>query len=305
MTPSVGHAVRAEALPGAALWPEGVTHRDVEANGVRLHVALAGRAGAPLVLLLHGFPEGALCWRRQVDPLVRAGWRVAVPDQRGYATSSKPQSVRAYSVDLLAADVIALAAALGHERAAVVGNDWGGIVAWHLLERHARFVQRAVVLNAPHPATFLGHALTHPTQAVKSAYVAFFQLPWLPEASLEAGNYALLRRALTSTSRPGAFDEATLDAYAADWSQDGALTSMLNWYRALAFAPRTPPQRITLPVRIVWGDRDAALDAALAERAAAQCDRAEVLHLPDCTHWLLHEDVERVNALIVEFLAAA
>ncbi|HUP09948.1 MAG TPA: alpha/beta fold hydrolase [Caldimonas sp.] len=295
----------ARGRPDAGLWPVDVTHRHVDANGIRLHVALAGPDDGPLVLLLHGFPEGALCWREQVEPLVRAGWRVAVPDQRGYGTSSKPASAHAYALNLLARDAIDLAAALGHDRAAVVGHDWGGVVAWHLLTHHARFVQRAVVLNAPHPATMLGHALTHPSQALKSAYVAFFQLPWLPEASLEAGHHALLRRTLTSTSRPGAFDDALLDAYAAAWSEPGALTAMLNWYRALAFAPRLAPQRITVPVRIVWGDRDAALDAALAERAAGQCDLAEVVHLPECTHWLLHEDAERVNELIVEFLAAA
>jgi pimeloyl-ACP methyl ester carboxylesterase len=305
MTPTLAQRRLPEVLPGAALWPDGVLHRDIDANGVRLHVALAGPPNAPLVLLLHGFPEGGLCWRHQVEPLVRAGWRVAVPDQRGYGTSAKPVSVQSYALDILAGDVIALAGALGHERAAVVGHDWGGIVAWHLLERHARFVQRAVVLNAPHPATLLGHALTHPSQVAKSAYVAFFQIPWLPEAWLKAGHHALLRRTLASTSRPGAFDDALLDAYAAAWSQPGALTAMLNWYRALAFAPRAPRQRITVPVRIVWGDRDTALDAALAERAAAECDRAEVLHLRECTHWLLHEDVERVNGLIVEFLAAA
>ena len=235
---------------------------------------------------------------------MQAGWRVAVPDQRGYATSDKPPGVFAYALDVLAHDVVDLAAALGHERAAVVGHDWGGIVTWHLLEHHARFVERAVVLNAPHPSTMLGHVLQHPTQALKTAYVAFFQLPWLPEAWLRAGDHALLRRALAGSSRPGAFDAAQLDAYAAAWSQPGALPAMLNWYRALAFAPRLPPQRITVPVRIVWGDHDAALDAGLAERAAAQCDRAEVLHLPECTHWLQHEEPERVSRLIVEFLGA-
>ena len=295
----------AEAPAGAALWPRGVEHHHIDANGVRLHVALAGRPDAPLAMLLHGFPEGALCWHRHVEPLARAGWRVAVPDQRGYGASDKPASVQAYALDILARDVVALAAALGHDRAAIVGHDWGGIVAWHLLARHARFVQRAVVLNAPHPATMLAHALQHPSQMARSAYVAFFQLPWLPEAWLMAGNHALLRRTLVATSRAGAFDDDVLDAYAADWSRSGALTSMLNWYRALAFAPRTPAQRITLPVRIVWGDRDTALDAGLAERAAAECDRAEVLHLPECTHWLLHEEPERVGALVAEFLAAS
>jgi pimeloyl-ACP methyl ester carboxylesterase len=288
---------------GAAhLWPPGVEHRTVAFDDQQLHVVLAGPEGAPLVLLLHGFPEGALGWRRQVEPLARAGWRIAVPDQRGYGTSSKPAGAAAYRLDALAQDVIGLAHALGHVRARLVGHDWGGVVAWNLLERHAGFVDRAVILNAPHPATLLEHMWRHPTQALKSAYIAFFQLPRLPEAWLRADRHALLRRVLTSTSRAGAFDEATLEAYATAWSAPGALRAMLNWYRALPGSPRRPPQRIGVPVRIVWGDEDSALDKGLAERAATLCDRAEVIHLPDCTHWLAHEDPQRVSRLIVEWL---
>jgi pimeloyl-ACP methyl ester carboxylesterase len=295
------------ADPGRAapLWPPGVEHRTLPVGDQRLHVVLAGPQDAPLALLLHGFPEGALGWRRQVEPLARAGWRVAVPDQRGYGTSSKPAAVAAYRLDLLAHDVVALARALGHARACVVGHDWGGVVAWRLLERHAGFVDRAVILNAPHPATLVDHMRAHPTQALKSAYIAFFQLPALPEAWLRAGRHALLRRALTSTSRAGAFDDATLDAYAAAWSEPGALGAMLNWYRAVRGARRTPPQRIGAPVRIVWGDRDTVLDKGLAERAAALCDHAEVIHLPECTHWLAHENPQRVGELIADWLGAA
>jgi pimeloyl-ACP methyl ester carboxylesterase len=291
--------------PPASLWPPGVEHRTLAVGDQRLHVVLAGSPDAPLVLLLHGFPEGALGWRRQVDALARAGWRVAVPDQRGYGASSKPAGVAAYRLDVIAHDAIALARALGHVRARVVGHDWGGVVAWRLLERHAGFVERAVILNAPHPATLLDHMRKHPTQALKSAYIAFFQLPALPEAWLRANRHAVLRRALTSTSRAGAFDDATLDAYAAAWSEPGALSAMLNWYRALPASPRTPPQRIGVPVRIVWGDEDAALDRGLAERAAALCDHAEVVHVPECTHWLAHEDPQRVGQLIIEWLGAA
>jgi len=295
------------ALLGAAArtgWSDRIEHGQVELGDVHLHVAMAGPARGPLVFLLHGFPEGALGWRHQMEPLARAGWRVAAPDQRGYGISSKPAKVADYAIDRLADDIVALAAAFGHDRAALVGHDWGGVVAWHLLEHRAPFVERAVILNAPHPSTLLDHALAHPTQAAKSAYIAFFQLPWLPEAWLQAGHHALLRQALETTSRAGAFDAATLDAYVSAWSEPGALSAMLDWYRALAFAPALPSRRIAAPVRILWGDRDAALDAGLAERAAAHCDRGEVIHLPECTHWLQHEEPERITALIDEFLRA-
>ncbi len=282
-----------------------IEHLEVPANGLRLHVALAGPPQGPLVVLLHGFPEFWWAWRHQIGALAAAGWRVAAPDQRGYGTSDKPSGRSAYALDTLADDILALASALGHERFTVVGHDWGGIVAWQLAARAPGRIERAAILNAPHPATLLPHALGHPGQLLKSAYVVFFQMPLVPEWTLGANGHAALARALTLSSRPGTFAEADLARYREAWSQPGALTAMLNWYRAVAVSRPASQARIRMPVRIIWGDRDTALDRQLADEGAARCDHAEVFHIAEATHWVQHEEAARVNALLLEFLGDA
>ncbi len=282
----------------------GVETLRLRANGIELHAVAAGPRDGPPVVLLHGFPEFWWGWRRQIGPLAAAGLRVVAPDQRGYNLSGKPPGARAYGLDVLADDVLGLADALGRQRFAVVGHDWGAVVAWHLAGRNPERVERAAVLNGPHLATARSFARAHPTQALRSWYVGFFQLPLLPEWTLRAADFAWLRAALTRTARPGTFSDADLRRYRAAWARPGALTAMLNWYRALpgrAGAPRAG--RVRVPVRVIWGDRDAFLDRGLAEAGLALCDRGEAFHLPGATHWVQHEEPGRVNRLLVEFLA--
>ena len=276
------------------------------ANGVELQAAAAGPADGPLVLLLHGFPEFSYGWRRQMPALAAAGLRVVAPDQRGYNRSEKPAGIVAYRLDVLADDVLGLADALGRERFAVVGHDWGGVVAWHLAVRNPERISLAAILNAPHPATLWRHARSHPRQAVKSWYVAYFQLPLLPEASLRASGFWVLRRVLRRTSRPGSFTGEDFRHYRQAWAQPGALSAMLNWYRALRFSTGPASSaRIRVPVRVIWGDRDAFLDRGLAEAGAALCDNADVIHLPAATHWLQHDKPDEVSRLLIEFLNQA
>src|SRR3712207_5146322 len=183
----------------------GVESLRLRGSGVELHAAAAGPPDGPLAILLHGFPEFWWGWRRQIGPLAAAGLRVVAPDQRGYNLSDKPPGVRAYDLDALADDVLGLADALGRQRFAVVGHDWGGILAWHLAGRDPERVERAAVLNAQHPGTMRGYARARPSQMAKSWYIAFFQLPALPEAMQRAADFAWLRNGLTRTSRPGTF----------------------------------------------------------------------------------------------------
>ena len=290
LRPRAGHPAR-PARPGAGMdmpadiYPEHIEHCIVDAGDQRLYAAAAGPARGPLVLLLHGFPEMSYAWRRQMGPLAAAGFRVVAPDQRGYGWSSKPEGRAAYTLDLLAADMVNLARALGHERASVVGHDWGGVVAWVLASAHGAFCERVAVLNAPHPATLL------------------------PEMLLAANDHRLLEKTLTDYSRPGTFSPAELAVYHQAWAMPGALTAMLDGYRALPLAlpspltaePVAPP--VTVPVRVIWGDRDSALNPTLAERGAAHCQRGEVIHLERAGHWLHHEEPARVNALLLDFLA--
>lgn len=273
----------------------------LSANGLNFNLAIAGRPNAPLVILLHGFPEFWYGWHLQIDALAGAGWQVAAPDQRGYAESDKPAGVERYVLDILADDVLALADALHAERFVVVGHDWGGMVAWHLAARNPERLLGAAILNAPHPATFNSFAIAHPRQFARSAYLALFQVPWLPELMLSAYEFAALTFALTRTSRPGTFGDDTLARYRTAWAEEGALTTMLNWYRAI---PMSKPQtrKIKVPVRVIWGDSDSALESGLAEAGVAYCRRGEVFHIPQASHWLHHEEPEQVNSLLMEFL---
>ena len=206
-------------------------------GGVTLHMIEAGPEDGPLVILLHGFPEFWWGWRYQIAPLVEAGFRVLVPDQRGYNLSDKPQGRRAYDLDILAKDVIGLADAVGRTAFSLVGHDWGGLVAWWTASRYPERVAKLAILNAPHPAIAGTYMRRHPSQMVKSLYVGFFQIPRLPEAVLSADNHRSLKDALLRTSRPGTFSEQDIAGYEQAWSQPGALTAMLNWYRALPFKP--------------------------------------------------------------------
>jgi pimeloyl-ACP methyl ester carboxylesterase len=281
----------------------------IAANGLQFHALAAGPRDGPLVLLLHGFPETSHGWRHQMPALAAAGLRVVAPDQRGYGLSSKPAGARAYTIGLLAADVVAIAQALGRARFQVVGHDWGGGVAWYLAVNRPAVVERAAILNAPHGDAFVSALRHDPAQRRRSWYMAFFQIPWLPEALLRARGHARLVRALVGSARPGAFDETDLAAYRAAWRQPGALAGMLAWYRALRFAGpelrsgrRRPHAPVDMPVRLIWGERDPFLVPALAEASITRCAHGELFRLPDATHWLHHEEPARVNALLVAFL---
>lgn len=284
--------------------PDNFESLQLPGAGIQLHAVVGGPADGRPVILLHGFPEFWYGWRRQLQALADAGLRVVAPDQRGYNLSDKPAGIAAYRLDALADDVMALADALGIRRFAVVGHDWGGVVAWHLAARNPERVSRAAILNAPHPATRRRYALRHPRQLAKSWYVLYFQLPWLPEASLRLGDWWMLARVLRGSAPPDIFTAETLRLYRRAWAQPGALTAALNWYRALPGALiASPPPPIRVKLRVIWGDRDAFLEPGLAEAGAALCQRAEVFHLPRASHWLQHEAAAEVNQLLLDFLA--
>ena len=219
---------------------------------VSIHAVAAGPQDGPLVILLHGFPELWYGWRAQIGPL--AGFRVTVPDQRGYNQSSKPKDWRAYEVPRLVGDVLGIAGRLGHERFLLAGHDWGGIVAWACAMAHPDRIGRLAILNAPHPSVFRNYMRTHPAQVLRSYYMFFMQLPWLPEFLFNAANFRAMTAALTRTSRPGTFSEQDFEHYREAWRQPGAPTGMINWYRALRTSgkPIGNPT-IELPVKISLG----------------------------------------------------
>lgn len=272
-------------------------------NGLSLHVVEAGPADGSLLILLHGFPEFWWAWRHQITPLAECGYRVVVPDLRGYNHSDAPQEVTAYRLDTLVADVIALADHYGADRFHLVGHDWGGIIAWGVGANHAQRLGRLVIMDAPHPDLWAEQALTHPTQALRSTYVALFQLPWLPEAALGALDFAGLRAMMETTARPDTFKPGEVQRYTEAWAHAGSLTAMLNYYRALRDRKKPDqPARILAPTLILWGEHDSFLEHHVARAALALCDKGQLSIVEGTTHWLHLEEPARVNAEIIRFL---
>ncbi|AYA37287.1 alpha/beta hydrolase [Hymenobacter oligotrophus] len=280
-------------------------HHYVDTNGIRLHVVQCGPQSGPLVVLLHGFPEFWYGWHRQLQALAEAGYRVWAPDQRGYNLSDKPPRVSDYTLPKLAADVLGLLDAAGQRKAYVAGHDWGGIVAWHLAMYHPDRLHRVAILNVPHPAVFGRTLRSSPGQLRKSWYVFFFQLPWLPETLTSLSNYWAGRQTLLSSSRRGIFSPDDLREYRAAWAKPGAMRSMINWYRAAVRTGRqgTQPGRVAVPLHMLWGKRDAFLQADMAQQSLAYCDHGRLTYFDKATHWLQHEEPQRVTEMLLAFFA--
>jgi pimeloyl-ACP methyl ester carboxylesterase len=273
-----------------------------EHEGVRLHAVAAGPADGPLVILLHGFPEFWYSWRKQIGPLAAAGFRVVAPDQRGYNVSSKPHNIADYAITNLIADVIAIAEQLGAGKFFLAGHDWGAAVAWATALRHPLRLKKMAILNVPHPAAMLHTLRTNPLQMLRSWYIAFFQLPRIPEARFSADNFAMGVKSLATSSRPGTFTAEDFAQYRLAWSNPGTVTAMINWYRAFfRRRPRLGDPQVHVPTRILWGQRDKFLLPEMAQESLQYCDSAQLTFFPEATHWLQHEEPEAVNAALVEF----
>ncbi len=281
-----------------------VAHNMIPTNGINLHVAQAGSVEGELVILLHGFPEFWYGWRSQIGFLAEQGCRVWAPDQRGYNLSDKPHGIEAYTIGTLAADILGLIGAAGRDQAIIVGHDWGAAVAWHLAIHHAERVKKLAILNVPHPQVMSQTLRTEPEQMLRSWYIGYFQLPFLPETLFWLGEGNLAAMTLTATSRPGTFTDRDIPHYLQAWKQPGAATAMLNWYRALVrYTPdMSGDQRVTMPTLIIWGAKDAFLSPKMAQRSVEKCDQGRLVMIDEATHWVQHEEAERVNALLLEHI---
>jgi epoxide hydrolase 4 len=282
---------------------EGVSFAKITTNGIHLNVAQAGPADGPLMILLHGFPEFWYGWRKQIPALAAAGFRVWAPDQRGYNTSEKPPRIRDYTLDKLAADIAGLIEAAGQRRASVVGHDWGGAVAWWLASNNPELIDRLVVVNVPHPWVLRRMLLTNPLQTLRSWYMFMFQLPWLPEWMAERDDWRGVMKGLEASSRPGTFTDADFQEYRRAWSQPGACTAMINWYRAMFRygVPRPANRRILTPTLLLWGVHDKFIRREAADLSLELCDLGRLIFFDTATHWLQHEEADDVNRRIVNF----
>jgi epoxide hydrolase 4 len=276
-------------------------------TGVRLHYVEAG--SGPLVVLLHGFPEFWWSWRHQIPALAEAGFRVVAVDMRGYGQSDAPGDWREYRMETLAADVAGLIEALGEEKAFVVGHDWGAAVAWMVATLHPERVERLAILNVPHPDTMLRTLRRSPRQLRRSWYMFFFQIPRLPEW-LAARSGRKFLEGVYSDARPGAFTAEDLARYeAALLESPGGLKGPINYYRA---ALRQSPRRaqslyapIPAPVLVIWGTQDRHLIEEMAESDPRLVPDVRVVKLPGASHWVQHDEPERVTALLTEHFKAA
>lgn len=288
--------------------------RYAEVNGVRLHYVSKGEGR--LIMFVHGFPEFWAEWENQLDEFGKDHQAVAV-DMRGYNLSSKPEDPEAYHVTDLIADLRALAAHLGHEKLIMVAHDWGGAVAWSFAMRHPEWLEKLIIINAPHPAIFARELLENPDQRKASQYMLVFRSAEA-EHILSENNYDKLLQALTEFGSKWEMDEAVRQKYIEAWSRPGALTGGLNYYRVSPLYPPTsegdekrikaimdlPHEmfEVKVPTLVVWGEQDRALLPGNLKGLEDYVADLRVKRIPDATHWVVHEQPELVNSLIREFI---
>lgn len=291
-----------------------IKHDYADVNGIKMHYAHAG--SGKLMLFAHGFPEFWYCWKNLLPEFARDHHAVA-PDLRGYNLTSKPPEVEKYDIGILVDDLGALAKSLGHNKFTLVAHDWGGGVAWSLAMRHPEWLERLIIVNSPHPTVFERELNTNPAQQKASMYTRMFQSP-KTEALLSANDYKALQDILlTDGLKRGHFTKADKQAYLTAWSQPGALTGNLNYYRAANMGPPTKPGEtarsfetgvkdpvVRVPTLVIWGEQDPHLLTTNLDGLEAYVPDLTVRRIPDGTHWVIHEQPKLVAKHMRDFLAA-
>ncbi len=286
-----------------------------DVNGIRLHYVSIGQGN--LIMFVHGFPEFWAAWENQLIEFGNDHQAVAL-DMRGYNLSSKPEDVEAYHAKYLIEDLRALAEHLGHKKFILVAHDWGGAVAWSAAMRHPECVEKLIIINAPHPAVFARELLDSPDQQEASQYMLLFRSP-KAERILSENNYARLMDMVTQFGSKWDMTEEVRLKYIEAWSQPGALTGGLNYYRASPLYPPTSPEDIAkiksilnlphemlavkVPTLVIWGEQDRALLTGNLDGLEEYIEDLTVKRIPDGSHWVSHEQPERVNGLIRDFLS--
>ncbi|HEV7288006.1 alpha/beta hydrolase [Sphingomonas sp.] len=283
-------------------------------TGVELDVATAGDPAAPAIILLHGFPESHRTWRQQIPELAKTHFVIA-PDQRGFARSSKPEGVDKYTPDKPVADLLALATHFGKERFVLVGHDWGGAIAWMAALQHPDRVDKLIIVNAPHPFVFQKSLYDDMEQRAASQYIRAFRNPALDEQVAAMGLGRFFDTSFAKHVDP-ALVASERAAYLDEWGQPGAITAMLNWYRASAIvvpAMDETPERpafldapfppLRMPVLVIWGMRDTALLPVQLEGLDALIPDLSIVQV-DAGHFVPWEKPQPVTDAIREWLGA-
>lgn len=292
-----------------------IQRRILVSTGVELDVWTAGDPASPPILFLHGFPESHRTWRHQMAALSATHYCIA-PDQRGYAGSSKPAKVSAYCVPTLIADVFALADAIGIGHFTLVGHDWGGAIAWAVALKDQVRVERLIICNAAHPYVFQHSLIYNLPQRANSQYIREFRERDIEGEVATKGMDWFFADRFQNKLSAGPISDEDRAAYIAEWSQPGALTGMLNWYRAspmqvpamdaplitTAFLDRPFP-KLTMPVLVIWGMKDEALLPCQLEGLSGHIDNLKVAQIEDAGHFVTWENPSAVNAAMQDWLA--
>jgi pimeloyl-ACP methyl ester carboxylesterase len=276
----------------------------IEANGHAFRARVAGLdrapAEAPTVILLHGFPVTSAMWEPLISPLSKAGYRVIAFDQRGYSPGARPKDPTAYTVPNLVSDVIAIADAVGAEQFHLMGHDWGAAVGWGTVMQHPKRTLSWTGISIAHPAAFADAVQNDPDQRSRSRYFLLFITPYLPEALFTFNNLAMLK---------GLYESVVMDQkqeYLEVFSEPGALTAALNWYRQMktqTIAQQLTPE-IHTPTLFIWGNKDPYVGAAAIEGQAKYMKGPYNKLELDGGHWLVERNSERVIPAVLEHLAA-
>jgi pimeloyl-ACP methyl ester carboxylesterase len=285
-------------------------------TGVTLNAALAGDPANPPVILLHGFPESYRTWR-EIAPRLQDDFFLVMPDQRGFAGSDRPQDVAAYETSTLVDDIFALAEALGIERFALVGHDWGGAISWPAALRGDPRLTRLAIINAPHPLVFQKSLIDDPDQREASQYMTAFRTPGFEQAVEAMGYEAFFDKSFGKHVDLARIPESEKQHYLADWSQPGGLTAMLNWYRgSRLFVPTpgaevAPPDwtlapfpKVKVPTLVIWGMKDKALLPVQLDGLDQLVEDLDIVRLPETGHFAPWEAPKEVAAALQPFLAA-
>jgi pimeloyl-ACP methyl ester carboxylesterase len=277
-----------------------LAHGHAQVGETGIHYVEAGEG--PLVVLLHGFPEFWYSWRDQIPALVRGGFRVIAPDLRGYNDSSKPPEIDAYRIVCVVQDVAGLIVQSGEMPCALVGHDWGGVVAWLLPMLHPSLVRKLIIANSPHPVPLARELKHSKAQKLRMAYQLFMQIPRLPEFVMRRFRFAALR---TLLRRAGNFDSRELEEYVEAWQKPGALRGMTNYYRALRrhrreLRPLIRP--IDIPTLLIWGERDPVFTRATTENFHDYVPDLRIERIADAGHFVQSDAPDRVNRVLIDFL---
>lgn len=256
------------------------------------------------MLMLHGFPEFWYSWRHQI-PEFAQDYKVVAIDLRGYNESDKPPAQSAYAMSEFVKDVQGVIQGLGYTTCVLVAHDWGAAIAWYFAYAHPDMVEKLIILNLPHPAKF-AEGLRTPQQLLRSWYIFLFQLPWLPEFLMQLGEFQFIEQAFAGMAiRKDTFTPADIQAYKQAAAKPGALTAMLNYYRAAFQAGLTAlnlNKLLEVPTLMIWGEEDAALGKELTYGTEQYVQHFQIRYIPKCSHWVQQEQPELVNRYIREFL---